>query len=274
MALDLRSSAALVSSDLGDYPLIVEAPEWNQLRMPFAPENSVDIAPRRRISPGARLPTGVRTALFQRKLQDLKASAQGMLSTESTYRFACAAAHCALGIYWGQLQRHHKAPWPLPGLHPDAPLPALAPPSRELAEEIGALLAQYEPIAAGYRIGEIYTALLPAEFRSRHGVFYTPPGADPPDAESLLGGGCGLGRGSRPGPGMRRGRVPDSGRARDAVRAQREGLSGHRGAHRHPRARLRARSLRRLDVAGRPGGRADRPLPSGEGGIARGRHGL
>ena len=36
-------------------------------------------------------------------------------------------------------------------------------------------MAQYDPISAGYRIGEIYTALLPAGFRSQHGVFYTPP---------------------------------------------------------------------------------------------------
>ena len=175
MTLDLRSSAALVSSDLGGYPLIVEAPEWNQLRMPFAPENSVDIVPRRRISPGARLPTGVRTALFQRKLQDLKASSREILSAESAYQFACAAAHCALGVYWSQAQRSIWGALASPGLGTDAPLPALAPRIRGLAEEIGALLAQCKPVAAGYRIGEIYTALLPAEFRTRHGVFYTPP---------------------------------------------------------------------------------------------------
>lgn len=147
--------------------MIVEASEWNQLRMPFAPETSGDLVP--------RLARGGRAALFQRRLQDLKACSQGLLSTDSAYRFACAVTHCALGVYWSRLQKGHKASWPLPALDLDESLPALAPRARELAEEIGALLAQYEPIAAGYRIGEIYTALLPAEFRSRHGVFYTPP---------------------------------------------------------------------------------------------------
>jgi adenine-specific DNA-methyltransferase len=147
--------------------LIVEAPEGNQLRMPFAPETSGNLVP--------RLARGGRTALFQRRLQDLKASAQGFLSPESSYRFACAVTHCALGVYWNQLQQTQKKSWSLPPLELDEPLPTLAPRVRELAEEIGALLAQSEPIAAGYRIGEIYTALLPAEFRSRHGVFYTPP---------------------------------------------------------------------------------------------------
>ena len=63
----------------------------------------------------------------------------------------------------------------MPRFEWDEPLPALGRQVRKLVEETGAVLAQYEPISAGYRIGEIYTALLPADFRAKHGVFYTPP---------------------------------------------------------------------------------------------------
>src|SRR4051794_35086808 len=111
--------------------------------MPFAPETNGDLVP--------RLARGGRTAaLFQRRLHDIKASARGFLSTDAAYRFACAVTHCALGVYWYQLQRGHREPWDLPALNLDEPLPTLAPRTRELAEEIGALLAQSEPIAAGY----------------------------------------------------------------------------------------------------------------------------
>lgn len=43
------------------------------------------------------------------------------------------------------------------------------------AKKIGQILSKYNPTEAGYLAGSIYTSLLPNEYRSRHGVYYTPP---------------------------------------------------------------------------------------------------
>jgi adenine-specific DNA-methyltransferase len=155
--------------------VLSEEPAWNQLKMPFGHQGSVEGVARHPILPLPLLPVVERAAVFRRKLQQLKASSQENSSTVNGCSFASAAAHRALGVYWAYLQRDHEEPWPLPPLDLDGPLPALRPRACELAEEIGAFLAQDEPITAGYRIGEVYTALLPADFRAKHGVFYTPP---------------------------------------------------------------------------------------------------
>jgi adenine-specific DNA-methyltransferase len=148
---------------------------WNQLKMPFGHQGSGDAVARHLTLQVPRLPLGERAAVFRQQLQRLKASSQENLSAEHGYLVACATTHRAIAAYWAHLQRDYEEPWPLPLLEWDEPLLALGRQVRKLAEEIGAILAQYEPISAGYRIGEIYTALLPADFRAKHGVFYTPP---------------------------------------------------------------------------------------------------
>lgn len=45
----------------------------------------------------------------------------------------------------------------------------------EIASTTGAVAALLNPVEAGYRLGSIYTALLPATYRAKHGIFYTPP---------------------------------------------------------------------------------------------------
>jgi adenine-specific DNA-methyltransferase len=123
----------------------------------------------------SRLSLSEKTALFLRQLQLLKACAPEDPAKDLGYRFACAATFRALEVYWLQLQSGFHEPWPLPALENERLSAPLAPRVDELAEQMGTIVAQYEPISAGYRIGEIYTALLPASFRSQHGVFYTPP---------------------------------------------------------------------------------------------------
>lgn len=51
-----------------------------------------------------------------------------------------------------------------------------------LAETIGGTAARLTAEEAGYHIGLAYTSMLPAEYRARHGVYYTPP----PLAERML----------------------------------------------------------------------------------------
>jgi len=47
--------------------------------------------------------------------------------------------------------------------------------ARALAAQIAAGLEVLSPAEAAYAIGTLYTTLLPAPFRGRHGIFYTPP---------------------------------------------------------------------------------------------------
>lgn len=131
-------------------------PAWNQLKMPFGQEGTRDGAP-------------------PRLLHQLKNHLPAFHSIEDRYPFACAATRCVLQAYWARLQKGRGRAWPLPRLSSDVVLPVLDEQTRGLFEEMGTVLSQYEPISAGYMAGEIYTALLPAEFRTRHGVFYTPP---------------------------------------------------------------------------------------------------
>jgi adenine-specific DNA-methyltransferase len=42
-------------------------------------------------------------------------------------------------------------------------------------QQLGSELAVLSPLDASYIIGRIYTALLPASYRSRHGIYFTPP---------------------------------------------------------------------------------------------------
>ena len=149
----------------------------------------------------------------------------------------------------------------MPRLEWDEPLQTLGRQVRKLAEEIGAILAQYEPISAGYRIGEIYTALLPADFRAKHGVFYTPPAL----THRLLH------LASKAGVDWAKARVLDPGCGGGAfltpvalkilsaldVKDPRR----HPGSHLHPRSRIRAGPVQRVDLSGRPGVRVDRGLP-------------
>lgn len=44
-----------------------------------------------------------------------------------------------------------------------------------IAESIGRLAAQMDPEIAAYQIGLTYTYVLPASYRSAHGIYYTPP---------------------------------------------------------------------------------------------------
>jgi adenine-specific DNA-methyltransferase len=147
-------------------------PAWNQLKMPFGQEGT-------RGGASPRLLLSERVATFWQKLQRLKSHLPAELpaedSVEERYAFACAATKCVLQAYWTRLQDGHGRVWPLLRLDSSTVLPALDEQTCDLFEEVGAVLSQYEPISAGYMAGEIYTALLPAKFRTHHGVFYTPP---------------------------------------------------------------------------------------------------
>ncbi len=158
----------------GGYSVISEEPAWSQLRIPFGPEGRMGVVPRRRALPVSRLPLDGGAEVFRRALQQLKTIAQESPSAERGYRLACAVTRHAIEAYWAEIQGDRER-WPLPALEWDQPWPKVDPRALRLAGEIGEMMARDEPVSAGFKIGETYTALLPAEFRARHGVFYTPP---------------------------------------------------------------------------------------------------
>lgn len=45
----------------------------------------------------------------------------------------------------------------------------------EAASTVGAIAAILKPAEAAYRLGSLYAALLPARYRAKHGIYYTPP---------------------------------------------------------------------------------------------------
>ena len=79
--------------------------------------------------------------------------------------------------YWASL-----APGVLPRTAPLRSLETfgleLAPPplpARDRLAELGESLGHRSPLAAGFEVGRLYMALLPKAYRSKHGIYFTPP---------------------------------------------------------------------------------------------------
>lgn len=89
--------------------------------------------------------------------------------------WACRFTAAVIAAYWRALQADQATVLSLPESPADVPGLDLAPAVRAQAAAIGEAAELLDPIAAGYRIGEIYTAALPADLRARYGIYYTPP---------------------------------------------------------------------------------------------------
>ena len=57
----------------------------------------------------------------------------------------------------------------------DLGLGTCPPEAEELSERVGKAAATLDPVEAGYRIGVVYTAMMPQRVRSELGAYYTPP---------------------------------------------------------------------------------------------------
>jgi adenine-specific DNA-methyltransferase len=110
-----------------------------------------------------------------RQLAAGRLMAKGLAPSPASARVRYGRAFCyrLIAAYW----QHLPAASGLalrPLLEPlqltDLPEPAVT-----LAEGMGSAAASVDLIEAGYQLGLAYTALLPADYRARHGVFYTPP---------------------------------------------------------------------------------------------------
>jgi adenine-specific DNA-methyltransferase len=99
------------------------------------------------------------------------------LSADPEERLPLARAFVAAVIasYWETSQCKGKPSWPIFELPKSIQLTELPAPLTKFAQSTGAGIASLHTIDAGYKIGTIYTGLLPADVRSRLGAFYTPP---------------------------------------------------------------------------------------------------
>ena len=97
------------------------------------------------------------------------------IPVDSRQIFAQRFTATAIATYWNALQSDYPEPFVLP----EPPIITRGDDNGGglslQAAAIGRTAAQLDPIAAGYLLGEVYTALLPSELRARHGIYYTPP---------------------------------------------------------------------------------------------------
>lgn len=88
---------------------------------------------------------------------------------------ACTFAARVVHTYWSALQARSTATLDISKLPQNISMVDLNEALAALASDIGSAAAALDPVEAGYQIGRAYTALLPAELRSRRGIYYTPP---------------------------------------------------------------------------------------------------
>ena len=89
--------------------------------------------------------------------------------------FARAVASHVVSSYWKRRQAESGRGWSLREPPPDIRLSPVPEEAIELAESIGTAAAGLDVLEAGYRIGVLYTGMMPAGLRARMGAYYTPP---------------------------------------------------------------------------------------------------
>ncbi len=87
---------------------------------------------------------------------------------------------CGFGVrlvtaWWRGCTAQSKNPEPLRPPSRSFDLAELPSPAAALADSLGEAMASLDPEAAAFQIGQIYTGMLPVEYRSALGVYYTPP---------------------------------------------------------------------------------------------------
>ncbi|HEC75299.1 MAG TPA: hypothetical protein ENI26_13160 [Methylophaga aminisulfidivorans] len=91
---------------------------------------------------------------------------------------ARALIHLAMSVFWDEKTRDLPTHYPRPQLPSFEGLTELSKISSEAntsARKLGSDLSKLSLIEAGYEIGKEYTHLLPSDYRSQHGIYYTPP---------------------------------------------------------------------------------------------------
>ena len=94
---------------------------------------------------------------------------------EDRLDFARAMVYGVVCAYWEGLQARSR--WRLPLRKPpfDYQATPVPPEASALAQTIGKAVSLLEPPDAGYRIGMVYTGMMPDRLRAELGAYYTPP---------------------------------------------------------------------------------------------------
>ncbi|MDF1592912.1 MAG: Eco57I restriction-modification methylase domain-containing protein [Desulfobacterales bacterium] len=80
----------------------------------------------------------------------------------------------ALRKYWQQLTKLYQVSIPF-GPPVNKPESVLSEHQLALSEWLGETIGAFPVLEAAYRIGLIYTSLLPSQYRTKNGIYYTPP---------------------------------------------------------------------------------------------------
>lgn len=89
--------------------------------------------------------------------------------------FSRSFVYSTISAYWSGLQSDRTRHWTLRRLPFDFSPEPLCTEASKLARAVGTGAAQLDMMEAGYKIGVIYTRLMPKQTRSRLGAHYTPP---------------------------------------------------------------------------------------------------
>ena len=98
-------------------------------------------------------------------------------SVKYEYRlnFARAVVFAVVSAYWNELQSASDRGCSLRKLPSDIELLPVSEEARELAESVGSAAASLDVMDASYKIGVLYTGMMPGRFRAQMGAYYTPP---------------------------------------------------------------------------------------------------
>ena len=110
-------------------------------------------------------------------MEDGAATARTLASSvgaEERLGLARAVVFRVVSRYWKAAAADESRRWPLREPS-DLGLGACPPEAEELSERVGKAAATLDPVEAGYRIGVVYTAMMPQRVRSELGAYYTPP---------------------------------------------------------------------------------------------------
>ena len=94
---------------------------------------------------------------------------------EGRLSFARGFVFAVVNSYWRGWQSYASDPWSVCEFPSDVETGRVPEADKELAETIGQTATSLDPVDAGYKIGVLYTGMLPRQYRTALGAYYTPP---------------------------------------------------------------------------------------------------
>ena len=94
---------------------------------------------------------------------------------EDRLGFARGMVFAAMSAYWEKRLANDVSSWPIQSLPDEVKVIPATGSAADLAETIGMAAAKLNVMDASYVIGVLYTGLIPGNFRSELGAYYTPP---------------------------------------------------------------------------------------------------